>query len=182
MAQNTEREQKLQNAREAALAQELQKQQQEHEKIVQQMQQQYADELKKQLLLPRPVAIADVAVDQKEVKTAQAIMKEFDAMYKSARKFAGLTSRDIGMLEDTDLLPDKTSDNGYAELQKNIETKTKRLEEKWKRIVTSMHKTRVVYSDIQKLRHTRLRYKKRHSKATNTKKNKKKSQGGRQKK
>jgi len=178
MTNDHERDGQLRRARETALEQELEKQKKQYEtqlqqqqQLQQQLQQKFNEELKRQLLLPSH----DVAVEEKEVEKATDLMKKFDDLYKSARKFAFYDSRDLGMSADTELLPDKTSQGGYVEIQKNIETKTKELQKKWKRIVTGVYKMRVMYTDIQSLRHRRIRYKKKHSKAVKTKAKKKKA-------
>jgi hypothetical protein len=80
---------------------------------------------------------------------------------KNAGTFLHLADSGVGMVESKELLPEKTSEDGLAEIDQQIATKTKRLRETWERIHTKIRKTRAKYKAIATLRHKRLKYEKK---------------------
>jgi len=110
-----------------------------------------------------------IPVDEKEQAVAIKINSDFSKLLTSVSNFCDLDSTKLGMLEYTDLLPNKTTDEGYMEIKKDIETKTTDLQKSWKRIISNIGKLQKRYKGIQSLRHKKVKYKRKHTAATKKK-------------
>jgi len=102
----------MEKGREAALEEEIEKMKKDYENQRLQLMGEFQQ---KMIHLKEPW---EIEADGKEVKVAAVLLHDYTTIYKSAKKFAGYRAKDLGMLNDPDGLPDKTTDKGYAELQK----------------------------------------------------------------
>jgi hypothetical protein len=133
---------------------------------------QYNAEQKKSILEQRnPYDF--ILVQEEETKKATDFNKRFNALLKQVEEFSVLSSESYGMQHDNVFLPEATTDKGYIELKKNIGSKVKEQQRVWELVASKIKKLRDDYPDIQKLRHRKIKYKKKHSAATR-KKNRKK--------
>jgi len=138
--------------------------------------QKYDEEVKaakQKCLLERRNPHDFIQVEEDEKKKAVDISTRFNKLLKEVEAFSVLPSKEYGMQHDNEFLPEQTSDNGLIEIKKNIAAKVKEHHRVFDLCASKIRKLLPDYSDTQKLRHRKIKYKKKHSAATR-RKNKKK--------
>jgi len=136
---------------------------------------QYNNELKaavSKTLLEQQNPYDFILVPNEESKKATDLNQKFETLLKQVEEFSVLASEEYGMQNSNDFLPGTTSDKGYIDIKKNISAKVTEHHRTWELVASKIKKLRVEYPEVQKLRHRRIKYKKKHSAATR-KKNKK---------
>jgi len=106
-----------------------------------------------------------IGVDAKEQEVARQLTTTINNLVKEVAKLTSLQFTDVGIVEDTTLLPEKTSDGGLEEIDKNIKSKSAEQRKRWSRILKHMRRLRKDYTDIQKLRHRKIKYRRKHKSA-----------------
>jgi len=113
-----------------------------------------------------------IPVAPAEQKTASDIIQKFNDLLQHVEEFSVLPSAEYGMQLDNDFLPETTSDKGLTEMKKNIAAKVTEQHRVWDLVASKIRKIRDDYSNVQKLRHRKIKYKRKHSAAVRKQKRK----------
>jgi hypothetical protein len=114
-----------------------------------------------------------IAVAEEEKTKADALSTSLAGVIAKVNEFAGLDATMLGMLECKDIIPEKTSEEGLIELEKNIQVKSIEMAKACERIYTRLNKLPLKYQDIQKLKHKHVKYVEKHTKDAKVERRKK---------